>query len=95
MNRDEQAWQELKDVWINSAQSRHINIQIRDLVNELKAKSSEFEKRSINSDLAVLKSSWKKTKGSVSQFEKDAMRRDLNLITRLLKRFLNLFTRSE
>ena len=63
--RREIEWQELKEIWINSAQTRQINIQMTGLLDELKSK--------------------------LSQFEKDAINRDLIYIARLLKRFLNLF----
>ncbi|PZX61190.1 hypothetical protein LV84_00178 [Algoriphagus ratkowskyi] len=84
-------WQELKEIWINSAQTKKIHIQVSDLLNELKGKVSQFEKDSIKSDIGILKSSWIQTKSKVSQFEKDAINRDLVTLTRLLKRFLNLF----
>jgi len=84
-------WQELKEIWTNSAQTRQINIQMSVLLDELKSKVSQFEKDSIMSDVATLKANWTQTKSKVSQFEKDAINRDLIYITRLLKRFLNLF----
>ena len=89
--RKEFEWQELKDIWTNSAQTRKINIQISALLDELKGKISQFEKDSIKSDIAILKASWTQTKSKVSQFEKDSVNRDLRYITKLLKRFLNLF----
>ena len=85
------AWQELKEIWINSAQTRQIHIQMSNLLNELKGKVSQFEQDSIKSDLDTLKANWIQTKSKVSQFEKDSINRDLVTISRLLKRFLNLF----
>ena len=84
-------WQELKEIWTNSAQTKQINIQMLSLLDELKGKVSQFEKDSIMSDVATLKANSTQTKSKVSQFEKDAINRDLMKITRLLKRFLNLF----
>ena len=88
-------WKELKEIWINSAQTRQIHIQMSNLLNELKGKVSPFEKDSIESDLATLKANWIKTKSKVSQFEKDSVKSDLAMITRLLKRFLNLLNRDK
>jgi len=84
-------WEELKDIWTNSAQTKKINIQMSALFDELKGMVSQFEKDSIKSDIAILKANWIETKGKVSQFEKDAVNRDLVYITKLLRRFLNLF----
>jgi hypothetical protein len=88
-------WQELKEIWTNSAQTRQINIQMSGLLDELKGKISQFEKDSIKSDITLLKANWTQTKSKVSQFEKDAIKRDMINITRLLKRFLNLFKRNK
>ena len=88
-------WQELKEIWINSSQTRKINIQMSRLLDELKGKVSQFEKDSIKSDVAVLKANWKEYKGMVSQFEKDSINKDLIKITALLKKFLNLFKKNK
>ena len=88
-------WQELKDIWINSSQTRKINIQMSGLLDELKGKVSQFEKDSIKSDVATLKSNWNQFKGMTSQFEKDSINKDLAIITRLLKKFLNLFKKNK
>lgn len=88
-------WQELKEIWINSSQTRKINIQMSRLLDELKGKVSQFEKDSIKSDVATLKANWKQFKGMTSQFEKDSIYRDLTTITSLLKKFLNLFTKKK
>ena len=84
-------WQELKEIWANSTQTRQINIQIKELFYELKGKLNQFEKDSIKSDVATLKVNWKQFKGMTSQFEKDSVNKDLTTITALLKKFLNLF----
>lgn len=84
-------WQELQDIWTNSSQTRQINIQISVLLEELKGKISPLEKDLIKSDIATLKANWAQTKGKVSPFEKDSINKDLIYISRLLKRFLNLF----
>jgi hypothetical protein len=84
-------WQQLKDVWASSAQTKEIHIQMSDLLEELKGKVSQFEKTSIQSDIAALKTNWIHTRRKVSQFEKDLVSKDLAMITRLLRRFLNLF----
>jgi len=88
-------WHELKEIWINSSQTRRIHIQMTSLLNELKGKMSQFEKESISSDLDILKTNWIQTKTKVSQFEKDSINKDLIYISRLLKRFLNLFKRDK
>lgn len=84
-------WNDLKEAWINSSQTRDIHIRMTELLNELKRKTSQFEKDSIKSDLAKLKANWTKFEGMISPFEKDSVKKDLAIITRLLKKFLNLF----
>jgi hypothetical protein len=84
-------WQELKDIWATSSQTKDINIQMAHLLHELKGKVSQFEKDSIKSDFAVLKASWEHSKGMISQFEKDSISRDLKKLSGLLKKILNLF----
>lgn len=84
-------WQELKDIWINSPHTKKISFQVSNLLDELKHKTSQFEKDSINSDMASLKANWMQTKSKVSQFEKDAIKNDLTMIKTFLKKFLNLF----
>ena len=88
-------WKELKKIWIESSQTREINIQMSRLLDELKGKVSQFEKDSIKSDVAALKANWKEYKGMISQFEKDSINKDLTKITALLKKFLNLFKKNK
>jgi len=88
-------WQELKDIWTNSAQTSEINIQMSRLLDELKGKVSQSEKDWIKSDVATLKVNWKQFKGMASQFEKDSIKKDLTTITTLLKKFLNLFKKNK
>ena len=87
-------WHDLKETWINSSQTRDIHIRMTELLNEVKSKTSQFEKDSIKSDLAMLKANWSEFEGMISQFEKDSIKKDLAIITRLLKKFLNLFKKS-
>ena len=93
MNNKEQAfkWEDLVEIWTSSAQTKQINIQISALLNELKEKTSTFEKDLIKSDLATLKTNWNQTKKKVSTFEMDSINKDLNIISRFLKRLLNVF----
>ena len=93
MNSKEQEfeWQEIKEIWTNSAQTKQINIQVTRLLDELKGKVSQFEKDSIKSDVAVLKTNWNRFKGMTSQFEKDSINKDLAIVTTLLKKFLKYF----
>jgi hypothetical protein len=88
-------WQELKEIWKNSSQTKEINIQMSRLVMELKGKVSQFEKDSIKSDVAKLKANWNQFKGNTSQFERDSIKKDLTIITALLKKFLNLFKKKK
>ena len=70
-NEQKNIWQDIKDTWNNEPQSENINIRVSQLLNEFIGKVSEFEKDSIDSDIAILKIHWAKTtKGKVSQFEK-------------------------
>jgi len=81
-------WDNVKEIWGNSSKGEKINFQVSTLIGELKSKMTEFEKKSIDSDVAVIKSSWKQYKGKVSQFEKDSVSRDLLMITRFFKKVL-------
>ena len=84
-------WNELKEIWVNSPQTRDINILMSRFLDEVKGKASQFENDSIKSDLATLKTSWAKYKGMVSKFEQDSVQKDLGIISRLLKKFIQLF----
>lgn len=62
------------------------------LINEFKTKVSQFEKDSINSDIATLKLNWDKTKrNNVSQFEKDLIKKDINIISAFIKKVIDRF----
>ncbi len=84
-------WQEIKEIWTNSAQTKQINIQVSQLFDELKGRVSPFEQDSIESDLAMLRTNWSQFKGMTSQFEKDSIKKELARIKVLLKKFLDLF----
>lgn len=85
-------WQDIKDTWNDQPQSEKINIQVSDLINEFKSKVSEFEKKSIKSDIAVLKLNWDKTKrNSVSKFEKDSIKKDVKIISAFIKNIMDRF----
>ena len=87
-------WQDIKNTWNEQPQSEKINIQVSQLINEFKSKVSQFEKDSINSDIATLKLNWAKTKrNNVSQFEKDSIKKDLNIISEFIKKVINRFKR--
>ena len=84
----------LKNTWNEQPQSEKINIQVSQLINEFKSKVSQFEKDSINSDIATLKLNWAKTKrNNVSQFEKDSIKKDINIISEFIKKVINRFKR--
>ena len=52
------------------------------------------KKDSINSDIATLKLNWAKTKrNNVSQFEKDSIKKDINIISEFIKKVINRFKR--
>ena len=87
-------WQDIKNTWNEQPQSEKINIQVSQLINELKSKVSQFEKDSINSDIATLKLNWAKTKrNNVSQFEKDSIKKDIHIISEFIKKVINRFKR--
>jgi len=88
-------WQEVKEIWKNSSQSKKIDIHISQLKEELKSKSSEFEKNSIKSDILVLTPYWEDFKSKTSQFEKDSVKNDLLKINKCLKNFLSQFKRNK
>jgi len=74
-------WQELKEVWQKSSQTKTIHIQISGLVDELKGKVSQFEKDSINKDIATITT-------SITQFEKDSISRDVAMFSGLIRKLL-------
>tara|TARA_R110002167_G_scaffold115853_20_gene290529 strand:+ start:4178 stop:4474 length:297 start_codon:yes stop_codon:yes gene_type:complete len=91
-NEQKNIWQDIKDTWNDQPQSEKINIQVSRLLNEFDSKVSQFEKDSINSDIATLKANWTKTKREkVSQFEKDSIKRDINIISKFLKKMVDKF----
>jgi|TARA_B110000259_G_scaffold105927_1_gene121520 hypothetical protein len=91
-NGQKNIWQDIKDTWNDQPQSEKINIQISQLVNEFKSKVSQFEKDSINSDVAALKANWTTTKrDNVSQFERDSIKKDINMISGFIKKVINSF----
>jgi len=79
-----EVWEELKDIWKNSSRTAKIHIQMSGLVDELKGKISQFEKDSINKDIATIT-------GSISQFEKDSITRDITKITALIRKIIRRF----
>ncbi len=87
-NEQKEVWQEIKDIWKNQPQSEKINIQVSNLISEFKSKISQFEKDSINRDIARITA-------SVSQFEKDSITRDINIITGLIKKLIGKFRKKE
>lgn len=86
-------WNELKVIWTNSPKTRNIHIQMSDLFQEIKSKSSQFEKDSIKNDLDTLKVSWKSFKGNVSEFEKASVKKDLAMFIRLFNKVLTIFNK--
>jgi hypothetical protein len=90
-----ETWQDLKEIWGNSSQGKKINFQFSTLIEELKAHTSQWEKDSIKSDVAKIKSSWKQYKGNVSQWEKDSIARNLSKMSQLLKKCLKKLKRKK
>ncbi|MET7029912.1 hypothetical protein [Sediminicola luteus] len=88
-------WQEIKEIWKNSSQTKKIDIHISQLQEELKSKASEFEKNSIKSDISFLTPYWEDFKSKTSQFEKDSVKNDLLKLTKTLKNFLPIFKRKK
>ena len=87
----EQTWNDVKEIWGNSAKGAEINFQVSELINELKAKVSQFEKNSIKSDINQIKSSWLNAKKKVSQFEKNSIKKDFSLITSFTQKLIAKF----
>ncbi|REE79724.1 hypothetical protein BX611_2619 [Lutibacter oceani] len=93
-NKQKDIWKDIKDTWNKQPQSEKINIQVSQLLNEFNGKISQFEKDSINSDIATLKVNWAKTKkDKVSQFEKDSIKKDINIISESIKKIIDRFKR--
>ncbi|HED37710.1 MAG TPA: hypothetical protein ENI76_05630 [Ignavibacteria bacterium] len=81
-NEQKDIWKDIKDTWNEQPESEKINIQVSKLIEEFKSKISQFEKNSINKDLAFITT-------SVTQFEKDSIKRDLNIVSTLLKKVIS------
>ncbi len=93
-NNQKDIWKDIKDTWNKQPQSEKINIQVSQLLNEFNGKISQFEKDSINSDIATLRVNWAKTKkDKVSQFEKDSIKKDINIISESIKKIIDRFKR--
>lgn len=93
-NKQEEIWEEIKNTWNEQPQSEKINIQISQLLNEFKGKVSQFEKESVNSDMATLKVNWAKIKKEkISQFEKDSIKKDIDFISKFIKKMIDKFKR--
>ncbi|MEH6746789.1 MAG: hypothetical protein V7670_08140 [Maribacter arcticus] len=87
-------WKDIKDTWNEQPQSEKINIQVSQLINEFKGKVSQFEKDSINSDIATLKLNWTNTKSNkVTQFEKNSIKKDINIISGFIRKIIAKFQR--
>ena len=86
-------WEDLEELWEGSVQGSQIQIQLSDLLNELKANTSEFEMNAIKRDLKDLDQYFSDFQQITSQFEKDAIKNDLAKITRSLRSFFDLFKR--
>jgi hypothetical protein len=85
-------WKDIKDTWNEHPQSEKINIQASQLISEFKGKVSQFEKDSINSDIAALKVNWAITKrNNISQFEKDSIKKDINIISGFIRKIIARF----
>lgn len=97
MNNEEQEfeWKELREYWNASSQGKTINLQMSQLMDELEGKVSQFEKDSINSDLAMLKTNWGSYLDSASQFEKDSIKKDLAMLNSWFGKFLRLFLKEK
>ena len=93
--REQFDWNELKDIWRSTAEANDIQIKVADLIEELQAKTSQFEKDAIHKDLEILQGSWSDFKGAVSEFEKNSIKKDLSMITRLWKRMLGFLGKKD
>lgn len=81
-NKEQQLlWDDIKNMWNESSDTKNIKIDMTQLVIELKNKTSQFEKDSIKRDLKFIK-------GSISQFEKDSVKSDIALFTSGIKKFI-------
>ena len=56
-SESKELWQELKEIWKKSSETKKIHIQISELADELKSKVSQFEKDSISKDIATITAS--------------------------------------
>ncbi|CAL2103115.1 protein of unknown function [Tenacibaculum sp. 190130A14a] len=76
----QEVWEDIKNIWNTSADSKEINILMSELVIELKSKTSEFERNSIKKDVTFMK-------GAVSDFEKKSIQRDLAILKKGMAEF--------
>ena len=87
-NKEQQdAWNDIKDIWNLSSEVKEISIAVNELVEELKYWTSPFEQDSVKKDIIIIKS-------SLSQFEKDAINKDIERLERSVNEFEKGFTKS-
>ena len=80
-NREQQkTWEDIKNIWNNSSESKEINIQMSELLIELKEKTSQFEKDAIRKDVELIK-------GTMSQFEKKLITSAFKFFRRIIQKF--------
>lgn len=99
----EEAWNDVKNMWNTSSEVKEIKITMSELMDELKAMTSQFEKDLINKDIQLIKESIsefeKKTlkkeiehiEDSISEWEKDLVKSGINSVTRIIKKFTSIF----
>lgn len=80
-NREQQkTWEDIKNIWNNSSENKEINIQMSELLIELKEKTSQFEKDAIRKDVELIK-------GTMSQFEKKIITSAFKFVRRIIQKF--------
>ncbi len=97
MNNDNQeiSWEELQNLWSSAASNKQISLQMAGLLQELKNKTSQFEKDLIQQDMDLLKASWSETSTLVSEFETQSIHQDLKRIKRWIKKWLHYLGNKE
>lgn len=84
-------WEDLEELWESSVKGSQIQIQLSDLINELKMNTGQFEMNAIQRDLEELDPYFSDFKDMTSQFEKDSIKNDLAKITESLRSFFDFF----
>ncbi|PCE64070.1 hypothetical protein [Sediminicola luteus] len=89
MEKNDQLWNTIQHVWNESANDVTLELQIDELIQELKSKVSPWEKKWVKSDLAQIKEAIHSDKERLSSREKRWLAQDLQWIKKLFEKLFS------